>query len=60
MMIKYIETWNLLGGLPTILEQDMACLFLESKGLQFCCDFGYQNAIEKAQKYPEWVLPAKA
>ena len=51
----YCEIWANLGGLPTTIEQDMACIFLESKGLRFCIDYGYQNAIDIAQQYPEWT-----
>lgn len=29
-------------------EQTAACRYLESKGLRFCVDFGYDNAFEKA------------
>lgn len=57
---NYIETWGLLNGLPTTPEQDMACLFLESKGMRFCVEYGYENAVAIAQKYPEWDARGRA
>ena len=50
----YCEMWALLGGLPTTPEQDMACLFLEAKGLRFCVDYGYKNAVLRASQFMEW------
>jgi hypothetical protein len=29
-------------------EQIAACRYLESRGLRFCIDFGYENAFDKA------------
>ena len=29
-------------------EQLVAGRFLESRGLRFCCEFGYENVIQKA------------
>ena len=29
-------------------QVDFAAEFLESRGLRFCVDFGYENAVEKA------------
>lgn len=57
---SYIEIWSLLNGLPTTPEQDMACLFLESKGLRFCVDYGYENAVDKASAYADWLTPGQA
>jgi hypothetical protein len=51
---EYTRIWALLNGLPTTTEQDMACLFLESKGRRFCIDFGYENAVAIAQSYSQW------
>jgi hypothetical protein len=58
--MNFVETWALLGGLPSTEEQNMACFFLESKGLIFCVHYGYENAIQKAQHYPDWVTPGRA
>jgi hypothetical protein len=54
---SYLTIRALLGGLPITEEQDMACRFLESKGLRFCIDFGYENAIKMVGEYPDWHEP---
>jgi len=41
-------------GLVLTPEQDLACAFLEARGFRFCVDFGYQNAVAKAETL--WLL----
>lgn len=52
---SYYGHWRDRLNLPTTAEQDGACLFLEAKGLRFMVEYGYENAIEKARKYPEFA-----
>ena len=42
--------WRDLLDLPTTREQDDACLLLEEAGQRFLVDFGYENAILKAEE----------
>lgn len=36
----------------------LAASYLQAKGLRFCVDFGYQNAVPKAEEmYRQDVLP---
>ena len=42
--------WRDRLGLPTTVEQDAACLLLESRGLRFMVDYGYENAIDMAER----------
>jgi hypothetical protein len=42
-------------------EQMAACRFLESRGLRFCVDFGYENAAAIAEPIlaratPKWIV----
>jgi hypothetical protein len=46
---SYYGEWRDKLELKTTNEQDIACLYLEGKGLEFLVDFGYENAIEKAK-----------
>ncbi len=47
--------WRDYLDLPTTAEQDEACLFLEAKGYRFLVDYGYENAIAKAEKFPHFA-----
>lgn len=47
---SYFGYWRDLLELPTTAEQDEACLLLESHGHRFLVDYGYENAISKAQE----------
>jgi hypothetical protein len=47
--------WKHRLRLPTTPDQDIACLFLESEGQRFCVDFGYENAIGKAESHGRWA-----
>lgn len=50
--------WRDKLSLDTTKEQDLACCFLEGKGLRFLVDFGYANAIWKA-KAMGWPLTGR-
>jgi len=44
--------------LETTERQDRAAVFLEGQGYIFLVDFGYGNAVEKAQLARKGLLPA--
>lgn len=46
--------WRDYLSLPTSVTQDEACLFLEAKGYRFLVDYGYENAVEKAERFPHF------
>jgi hypothetical protein len=46
--------WGDMLKLPTSRTQDDACLFLEAKGYRFLVDYGYENAVELAERFPHF------
>jgi hypothetical protein len=49
-MSDYRATCRLLG-IRLSAAQHRACSYLERAGQQFCVEFGYSNAIEKAREH---------
>ena len=45
-----MEEWCKRLNIEATEDQLIAGSFLESRGLRFCCEYGTDNAIEKADK----------
>lgn len=43
-----MEQWCKRMMIEVTDEQLVAGYYLESRGLRFCCEFGYENVIQKA------------